>query len=87
MIVTGAGAAPDLLVTGAGVLTVCPGTVDTAMMRTLAGSAEGVMRYAREQLIPRPVTPREVGEAVAFLAASTATTGQALNVDGGWAFS
>jgi NAD(P)-dependent dehydrogenase (short-subunit alcohol dehydrogenase family) len=46
-----------------------------------------VQRYADEQLLQRPITPEEIGEAVLFLATSTATTGQALNVDGGWAFS
>jgi NAD(P)-dependent dehydrogenase (short-subunit alcohol dehydrogenase family) len=53
----------------------------------LDGDAAACKRYADEQLLQRPITPEEIGEAVLFLATSTATTGQALNVDGGWAFS
>lgn len=66
---------------------VCPGTVDTAMMRTLAGSAEGVQRFADEQLLPRAIAPAAIGRAVLFLATAGQITAQALNVDGGWAFS
>ena len=69
---------------------VCPGLVDTAMLRSFAaasGDAEAVMRrLAAEQPIGRLVEPSECAAAVLFLSSerAAAITGVALPVDGGF---
>ena len=66
---------------------VCPGIVDTPMIRNLA-AAEGkaAEAYMGLQLIQRMQTPEDIAYAMAFLHTSRAMTGQALNVDGGTFF-
>jgi meso-butanediol dehydrogenase/(S,S)-butanediol dehydrogenase/diacetyl reductase len=80
--------AQELAPAGVTANAVCPGTVETPMMRELAtrwgDSVDQVA--ARYQAQPRPQSPLEVGEAVVFLACAPAITGQALNVDGGSVF-
>lgn len=69
---------------------VCPGLVDTAMLRSFAGaskdSEEVMRRLAAEQPIGRLVLPSECASAVAFLSSEPAAsiTGVALPVDGGF---
>lgn len=73
--------------------TVCPGSVDTPMLRTaaarFAGSAQAaddlVAAWGRSHPLGRVARPVEVAEAIAFLAGDRAgfITGIALPVDGG----
>jgi meso-butanediol dehydrogenase/(S,S)-butanediol dehydrogenase/diacetyl reductase len=67
---------------------VCPGAVDTPMMRDLAKAWGSTVELvaSRYQLIKRPQEPREIGHAVVFLATAPSITGQAINVDGGSVF-
>lgn len=64
---------------------VCPGTVDTEMGRKLAADWGMTLSEIaeRDQIIKRPIRAGEVADAVVFLAAHPAITGQAFNVDGG----
>ena len=66
---------------------VCPGIVDTPMIRNLA-AAEGrpAEDYLAPQLIKRFQTPQDIAYAMAYLHTSRAMTGQALNIDGGTFF-
>ena len=66
---------------------VCPGIVDTPMIRNLA-KAEGKAAedYLAPQLIKRFQTPEDIAYAMAYLHTSRAMTGQALNIDGGTFF-
>jgi len=64
---------------------VCPGVIDTPMLRIMDDPAAGE-RYLREMVpLARLGRPREVAEAIAFLSAegSGYVTGVALPVDGG----
>ncbi len=74
--------------------TVCPGSVDTPMLREAArgysdGTAEGEQRlveqWGRAHPMGRVARPEEVGEAIAFLVSDRASfiTGVSLPVDGG----
>jgi NAD(P)-dependent dehydrogenase (short-subunit alcohol dehydrogenase family) len=68
---------------------VCPGLVDTDMLRSFAAGSPGgdaVRRLAAEQPLGRLAEPRECAAAVAFLASPDARfiTGVALPVDGGF---
>lgn len=66
---------------------VCPGTVMTPMIDQLsAASGEDAASFVERQLIKRPQTPTEIGEAVVFLHRSRSITGQAINIDGGTVF-
>ncbi len=66
---------------------VCPGIVDTPMIRALAKSeGVGVEHYVEPQLIKRMQTPADIAYAMAYLHTSRAMTGQALNIDGGTFF-
>jgi meso-butanediol dehydrogenase / (S,S)-butanediol dehydrogenase / diacetyl reductase len=64
---------------------VCPGLVDTSVLRnwTAAHATTPQETAGVYQLIKRPQTAREIGRAVVFLASMPSITGQALNVDGG----
>jgi NAD(P)-dependent dehydrogenase (short-subunit alcohol dehydrogenase family) len=79
---------------GVRVNAVCPGSVDTPMLRSSArrvsdGTPEGteqvVDRWGRMHPVGRVATPREVAEVIAFLAGPRASfvTGVDLRVDGG----
>ena len=68
---------------------VCPGDVDTPMLRSefaqLGGDVEAFMREAANRPLTRVGTPEDVSNAVLFLASPMASwiTGAALVVDGG----
>lgn len=68
---------------------VCPGNVDTDMLREAAqasGDADAYLERARERAhTKRMITPQEVASAILYLASAEAasTTGTALPVDGG----
>lgn len=68
---------------------ICPGTVDTEMGRRLAQEWGMTLEALaeRDQVIKRPIQPKEIGDVAVFLASSPIITGQALNVDGGLVFS
>ncbi|OXM75187.1 MULTISPECIES: SDR family NAD(P)-dependent oxidoreductase [Amycolatopsis] len=85
-------AAAELARTGVTVNAVCPGYVDTPMteatIANIVASSGRSPEQAREALerkqpIGRLITPAEVADAVWFCVASSAVTGQAINVDGG----
>lgn len=66
---------------------VCPGIVDTPMIRALARDAgKSVDSYVDDQLIKRLQTPEDIAYAMAYLHTSRAMTGQAINIDGGTYF-
>lgn len=84
----------DEAVHGVRVNTVCPGSVDTPMLRKSAsmfsdGTAEGAERmvadWGRGHPLGRVATPAEVAEVVSFLASDRASfvTGADIRVDGG----
>jgi NAD(P)-dependent dehydrogenase (short-subunit alcohol dehydrogenase family) len=79
--------ATDLLPDGIRVNCVTPGTVDTPWVGRLldAASDPAAERAALEARQPtgRLVSPREVAEAIVYLAMASSTTGTALGVDGG----
>ncbi len=79
--------ATDLLADGIRVNCVTPGTVDTPWVgRLLDAAADPAAERAAlnaRQPTGRLVTPREVAEAIVYLATASATTGTALGVDGG----
>jgi NAD(P)-dependent dehydrogenase (short-subunit alcohol dehydrogenase family) len=63
-----------------------PGWVDTNINDPSPAFATEEKREAARASVPfgrRPAEPREIGEAVAYLAAATYTTGSYLRVDGG----
>jgi meso-butanediol dehydrogenase/(S,S)-butanediol dehydrogenase/diacetyl reductase len=72
---------------GVRVNAVCPGNVDTPLHQKMLHQMNGTLEEEVDrQLIKRPQTPREVGDAVVFLATNTGITGQSINVDGGVVF-
>lgn len=78
---------------GINVNAVCPGGVDTPMLREVArllaergaGDRETLLEAMRPRLMDRHIEPVEVGRVVAFLLSDHAAVirGQAINVDGG----
>jgi len=66
---------------------VCPGTIDTPLVRKILDSDPGAMEsIMRNQPIGRLGQPEEVAEAVLWLSGpgSSMVVGHALAVDGGW---
>ena len=63
---------------------VCPGLIDTDMVRTTV-SAEKILNYERSFPIPRLGTPREVADLVLFLSSdeSAYITGASVDINGG----
>ncbi|WNO54100.1 SDR family oxidoreductase [Stakelama saccharophila] len=67
---------------------ICPGTVETPSLRERL-SAQGDYEATRAAFVARqPIgrigTPEEIADLVVYLAGATYTTGQAINIDGGW---
>jgi len=66
---------------------ICPGIIDTPMVRALARDSNcGIEDFLNLQLIKRPQTPEEIALAVVFLHTCRAVTGQSISVDGGTFF-
>jgi NAD(P)-dependent dehydrogenase (short-subunit alcohol dehydrogenase family) len=66
---------------------VCPGTIDTPLVRKIIATEPGALEsILRNQPIGRLGRPEEVAEAVLWLAGpgSSLVVGHALTVDGGW---
>lgn len=70
---------------------ICPGTIDSEMVRAIARAEGGdvdqnVVRYGAAHPIGRIGTPADIGAAAVFLASDGASfiTGEHLNVDGGF---
>ena len=73
------------------VVAICPGTIDSEMVRAIARAEGGdedanVRRYGALHPIGRVGLPSDIGAAAVFLASDRASfiTGEALNVDGGF---
>ncbi len=72
-------------------LAVCPGSIDTPMLRAAAGVMEGdpdevVGQWGAAHPIGRVGTGQDIANAVLFLASDKASfiTGENVNVDGGY---
>jgi NAD(P)-dependent dehydrogenase (short-subunit alcohol dehydrogenase family) len=78
------GAAKELAPFGITVNAVCPGLIDTEMVRTSTTRGQRAA-YAESFPIPRLGRPEEVADLVAFLGSETAgyITGAAVDVNGG----
>jgi NAD(P)-dependent dehydrogenase (short-subunit alcohol dehydrogenase family) len=76
--------ASEVAADGITVNAVCPGLIDTDMVRSTI-SAEQVERYARSFPVPRLGEPWEIARLVAFLASDDAAyiTGASLDINGG----
>ena len=80
----------DYAAEGIRVVAICPGTIDSELVRDLARSEGGdiemnIRRYGAIHPVGRIGTPDDVAEAVLFLASERASfiTGEYLTVDGG----
>ncbi|WP_343228018.1 SDR family oxidoreductase [Stakelama flava] len=67
---------------------ICPGTVETPSLKERL-SAQGDYEATRSAFVARqPIgrigTAEEIADLVVYLAGATYTTGQAINIDGGW---
>jgi NAD(P)-dependent dehydrogenase (short-subunit alcohol dehydrogenase family) len=76
---------------GIRVVAICPGTIDSEMVRSIARAEGGdedanVRRYGAAHPLGRIGTPLDVAAAAVFLASDAASfiTGESLNVDGGF---
>jgi len=79
--------AMEVAANGITVNAVCPGNVDTPLHQKMLAEMGGTLTAeVGRQLIKRPQSPREIGDAVVFLASSSGITGQSINVDGGVVF-
>ena len=83
--------AMDYASEGIRVLAICPGTIDTPMVRTSAAQEPGdieetLQRYGRDHPIGRIGTGQDIANVVLFLASDKASfmTGEYLCVDGGY---
>ena len=66
---------------------VCPGTVDTQMIKDLGkGWSINMEDFLDLQVIKRPQTPAEIATGIASLHINQAITGQSINIDGGTVF-
>ena len=74
--------AKELAPAGITVNCVCPGAVDTDMMKRF--SKEEVRALEEEIPLGRLATPEEIARAVLFLAQNRYITGEILSVNGGW---
>ena len=75
--------AAELAPTGIRVNCVAPGVIDTDMVQVLG--QETLDMLAKESIpLGRLGTPKEIADAVLYLAGATYTTGQVLGVDGGF---
>ena len=76
--------AKEVAVDGITVNSICPGLIDTEMVRSTIGE-ERAQQYANSFPIPRLGQPSEVAELVAFLASDRAAyiTGASLDINGG----
>ncbi len=81
----------DYAAEGIRVVAICPGTIDTELVRDLARAEGGdpeanVRRYGSVHPLGRIGRPEDIAEAVLFLAGDRASfiTGEYLNVDGGF---
>jgi len=70
---------------GLGVNAICPGTVDTPLLRRTS-SAEDESKYVSGQAIKRLARPEEMANAAAWLCSDEASfvTGAAMPIDGGY---
>jgi NAD(P)-dependent dehydrogenase (short-subunit alcohol dehydrogenase family) len=76
----------DYAAAGIRVNAVCPGIIDTPMMRRFTGGTEaGVARVVAQEPVGRMGTPEEIAAAVLFLCSEAAAfiVGHAMVVDGG----
>ena len=76
---------------GIRVVAICPGTIDSEMVRSIARSEGGdeaatIARFGASHPIGRIGTPADIGAAAVFLASDAASfiTGESLSVDGGY---
>ncbi len=76
---------------GIRVVAICPGTIDSEMVRAIARSEGGdeaatIARFGASHPIGRIGTPADIGAAAVFLASDAASfiTGESLSVDGGY---
>jgi NAD(P)-dependent dehydrogenase (short-subunit alcohol dehydrogenase family) len=76
---------------GIRVLAICPGTIDTEMVRTAAASEpdgveEALARWGKAEPVGRLGTPQDIANVVTFLASDRASfmTGEYVCVDGGY---
>jgi glucose 1-dehydrogenase len=78
--------AVDYAPRGIRVNSVAPGTIETAMSKPFRDDPDMLAEYRRRTLLPRLGMPRDVANAVVFLASDEASfiTGHTLVVDGGW---
>ena len=74
--------AKELAPAGITVNCVCPGAVDTDMMKRF--SKEEVRALEEEIPLGRFATPKEIAGAILFLAQNRYVTGEILSVNGGW---
>ena len=80
-------AAREVAPSGVRVNAVAPGTVETDLMRGLAGTAAELATLAAQRVPMRRLgRPDEIAAAVAFLSSDAASyiTGHVLVADGGW---
>lgn len=80
-------AALDYASAGIRINAVCPGVIDTPMVKRLWANSPGTKQQTTNQPTGRLGTAEEVAEAVVWLCSDAASyvTGYSMSVDGGWA--